>query len=165
MVDLSDFVVANEETSNPADGQASAFPLDFFVPAGSVVIIARDCTVEEFEAFWQVTLPSNAFFLVSGDVNAGVPVINGSERLKLYGPTGSVVDGLTVRGETAKAYRRVQPTAANLMTSWNVVAERLATPGTPDLAVTDRGIFISEWADATGTGNFAFEYVELYVNP
>lgn len=164
-VDLSDFVLANEETSNPADAQATAFPVDFVVPAGSVVIIARDCTLEEFETFWNVTLDDNVFFLISGDVNAGVPVINGSERLKLYGPTGAVEDGITVRGETGKAYRRIQPSAPNSMTSWNVVAERLATPGVPDLATTDRGIFISEWADATGSGNYAFEYVELFINP
>ena len=72
-------------------------------------------------------------------------------------PGGCATDG--------KAYRRIQPSAPNSMTYWNVVAERLATPGVEHLATTDRGIVMPEWADPTGSGNYALDYVEFFITP
>jgi hypothetical protein len=164
MVNLGDYVIVNEEASASNPTQATSFGT-IRVPRGTVVVLARDCYQEDFEEYWGVTLGPNVEFLVSGDINEGVPVINGSERYRIYGPNGVVADGLTVRGNTGQSYRRIHPGAPGSMASWEVASEDQADPGVTDLSPSDHGIFISEWSDASGGGNWGFEFVEIYVNP
>ena len=112
-----------------------------------------------------MTLPDTTLFFVSGNTNTGVPVINGGERWRIYNASDAPTDGYTVTGETGLSYQRRRATSAGSMASWDVGSEYLATPGTTELGPDDHGVFVSEWSDATGTGNWAYEFVEIYVNP
>jgi hypothetical protein len=164
-VDLSGISVTNEETDSATPSQKTVFPDGFTVPRGSVVVLARGGTRAAFESFWGVTLGTNVVFAVSDDANRGVPVINGNERQRVRSAAGQVLDGFTVRGAAGKAYQRRSTGPADTDASWTVGDEEDATPGVTQLRASDRGIFISEWSDASGTGNFIHEYVELFINP
>jgi len=52
--------------------------------------------------------------------------------------------------------------AANLTSSWSVGASSLGNPGSGAPADCNKGVYISEFSDALGTGNFIYEFVELH---
>jgi len=164
MVDVGGFVLENDQ----ADGttpQAGVIPMGTQVEPGATIVITRNCTKSEFEAYWGVTLPASTLFLVSGNTNTGVPVINGGERWRIYDPADQPADGFTVTGDAGKSYQRTHSGSAGSMSNWTVGSDSNATPGTTDLGPNDHGVFVSEWSDAYGTGNWVYEFVEIYVNP
>ncbi|HEX7808593.1 MAG TPA: hypothetical protein VF608_07710, partial [Thermoanaerobaculia bacterium] len=74
------------------------------------------------------------------------------------------IDGATVAMATAggESLRRTNGcAAANLSTSWTRAASSTGNPGTGAPAPCNKGVFISEFSDALGTGNFIYEFVEL----
>jgi hypothetical protein len=52
--------------------------------------------------------------------------------------------------------------ASNLASSWNAFASSAGNPGTGAAAGCGRGVVINEFSDASGTGNFIYEFVELH---
>jgi hypothetical protein len=133
------------------------------VPNG-YVIVARSASKAAFETFWRggTPLPANVVF-----VNAGgsFPVINGSERYRLLDAGGTLVDGQTV-GMSASGLqsvlRRDPCLPPGQASSWNFLGTGAATPGAGAAAGCARGMVINEFSDASGTGNFIFEFIELH---
>jgi beta-lactamase superfamily II metal-dependent hydrolase len=140
----------------------------FFIPAGTVapangyVIVGRNATKAAFEAFWGVTLPVGAVYINSADT---LPVINGSENYTLYNAAGTKIDGATISMSSSggQSLQRKDPClAANLSSSWNILASSAGTPGSGATAGCVKGMVINEFSDALGTGNFVYEFVELH---
>lgn len=142
--------------------------LTYFLPAGTIipshgyVVIARNATKAEFEAFWGQTLGPDVTYVNSGDA---MPQINGSESYTLYTATGAKRDGATVSMASAggQSLQRTNGCGApNKAGSWNRVASSAGTPGSGAPAPCDEGIYISEFSDALGTGNYVYEFIELH---
>lgn len=162
--DLGGWRVENRESGNP--NQTTVIPAGTRVPRGGLLIIARDCSRREFEDRWGVTLDTNTVvFLNAANPTEGVPIVNGGEKFSLYNRSNQVEDGPTIAGSTGKAFRRTAAGAPGSMASWNVVDDRQATPGVTDLPGGTTGVLISEWSDRSGSGEYFYEYIELYVNP
>jgi hypothetical protein len=158
-VNLGGYRIDNEESG----GGTLLIPAGTTVPRGGTLVIARFASRREFEQHWGVTLPTNVTFL-NADNPAGVPVINGGEKFSLWNGSQRK-DGPTVAGSQAKTYRRTSSGSAATLGNWTVDPETGATPGVSNLPVGSTGVFISEWADASGSGNYIYEFVEIYVNP
>ena len=142
--------------------------LTYFLPAGTnipskgYVIVARNATKAEFEAFWSRTLAANVIFVNSGDA---MPQINGSESYTLYNAAGSKIDGATVAMASAggESLQRTNGCgSANKAINWSRVASSAGTPGSGAPAPCNKGIYISEFSDALGTGNFVYEFIEFF---
>jgi beta-lactamase superfamily II metal-dependent hydrolase len=140
----------------------------FYLPAGTVIpdngymVIGRNATKAAFEAFWGVTLGTNVVYVNGGD---GMPVINGDEHYTLYNAGGTRIDGRTaaMSASAGRSYQRKDPcNSASKLSSWNVVADSSATPGSGAAAGCGDGVVINELSDATGTGNFVYEFIELH---
>jgi hypothetical protein len=125
------------------------------------VIIARNATKSQFQSFWGVTLGSNVVYINTADT---MPQINGSENYTLFNATGSTIDGPTVSMDTSAGYsfQRATCGASNLLSSWTRAVSTSGSPGTGGLTTCNRGVFINEFSDATGTGNYVYEFVELF---
>jgi beta-lactamase superfamily II metal-dependent hydrolase len=137
-------------------------PAGTSIPSKGYVILARNCTKAQFQTFWGVTLASNVVFLSSGDA---LPQINGSETYTLKNSGGTTIDGPTI-GQASSAGQSIRRSngcgAANLTSSWSVGASTLGNPGSGAPADCGKGVYISEFSDAVGTGNFIYEFVELH---
>ena len=145
----------------------SSASLTYFIPAGTTipsqgyVIIGRDATKAQFEAFWGVTLGANVVYINSGDA---MPQINGSEKYDLRNASNSRVDGQTVAmaGSAGQSLKRTNACgAAGSSSSWSRTASSTGNPGSGAPAPCNKGVFISEFSDALGTGNYIYEFVEL----
>jgi hypothetical protein len=141
--------------------------LTYFIPAGTTipsqgyVIVGRNATKAQFEAFWGVTLGANVVYLNSADT---MPQINGSETYDLRNASNQRVDGLTVAMASAggESLKRTNGCGnANKASSWSRTASSTANPGSGAPAPCNKGAFISEFSDALGTGNYIYEFVEL----
>lgn len=136
-------------------------PAGTTIPSGGYVIVGRNATREAFEAFWGVSLASNVVYVNTAD---GMPQINGSESYAIYNGS-SKVDGATVSMSSTggESLQRIRPcTAANKANAWDRVASSMATPGSGAPASCGKGVYISEFSDAAGTGNWVYEFIELY---
>jgi hypothetical protein len=139
-------------------------PAGTTVPAGGYVIVARNATKAAFEAFWRggAALPSNVVYINSA---GAIPQINGSETYTLNNAAGTRMDGPTVAMASSanQALRRKDPcNTPNASASWNIGATTTADPGAGAGAGCAKGVVINEFADAAGTGNFIYEFVELH---
>ena len=142
--------------------------LTYFIPSGTTipskgyVIIGRNATKAAFESFWGVTLGANVVYINAADA---MPQINGSESFTLYNAGGTKVDGGTVSMASAggESLRRLNGCGnPNTSSSWTRAASSTANPGSGAPAPCNKGVYISEFSDALGTGNFVYEFVELY---
>jgi beta-lactamase superfamily II metal-dependent hydrolase len=140
----------------------------FVLPSGTVipdhgyVVVGRNATKAAFEAFWGVTLGSNVVYIDSSD---SMPIINGDEHYTLKNAGGTTVDGRTVSMPTSagRSFRRTNPCAsANKSSSWTNGADTTANPGSGAAAGCAKGVVINEFSDASGTGNFVYEFIELH---
>jgi beta-lactamase superfamily II metal-dependent hydrolase len=133
------------------------------IPSKGYVIVARNATKAQFEAFWARTLGANVVYINSSDT---MPQINGSEAYTLFNAGGTTVDGATIAMASAggRSYQRKTSgcTAPGTSGNWTNVVSTSGTPGTGGPGACNKGVFISEFSDATGTGNFVYEFVELY---
>jgi hypothetical protein len=137
------------------------FPNGTVLPANGYVVVGRNATKAQFEAFWGRTLGPNVVYVNAADA---MPQINGSETYSLYNAAGTKVDGTTVAMSAAggESLQRTKPcSGANKATSWSRVASASATPGSGAPAPCGKGAYIGEFSDALGTGSFAFEFVEI----
>jgi hypothetical protein len=134
------------------------------IPSGGYLIVGRDATQIAFEAFWRggAPLPSNAVYVNSG---GALPVINGDEDYALYNAAGTRKDGFTIKmpASALSTVQRKDPClAAGKSGSWTITASANATPGSGAGTGCAKGVVINEFADAAGTGNFVYEFVELH---
>jgi len=135
------------------------------IPAGGYIVIARSATQASFETFWGVKLDVGCVFLNTQDVTGVAPKINGAETFTLQHAAGETIDGpsvglpATLSGNTA--YQRTAASAAaGLIGSWTI-----GTVVSPGAGLTSSGtgkVVIGEIADAAGTGNFVYEFIELF---
>ncbi len=141
--------------------------LNYTIPAGTViaskgyVLIARNATKTQFQAFWNRTLASNVVYVNSANA---MPQINGSENYKLSNAAGTVIDGPTVSMDTSggSSFQRLNCGSAGALSSWTKVVSTSGSPGTGGLTTCGKGVFINEFSDATGTGNYIYEFIELF---
>src|SRR6266542_3146977 len=146
--------------------QANA-TLTYTIPAGTVIpskgylIVARNATKSAFQTFWGRTLASNVVYINSVD---HMPQINGSETYTLKNAAGTTIEGTTVAMDTNAGFdfQRATCGAIGTLSSWTHVAAGSATPGTGGLNGCNRGAFINEFSDAIGTGNYVYEFIEIY---
>jgi len=146
--------------------QANA-TLTYTIPAGTTipskgyVIIARNATKSAFQTYWGVTLAANVVFINSGDT---MPQINGSETYTLKNSSGTTIEGTTVAMDTSggSAFQRATCGAIGTLSSWTKLASASGSPGTGGLNGCNKGPFINEFSDALGTGNYVYEFIELF---
>ena len=139
-------------------------PAGTVIPANGYLVVGRNATKAAFETYWKTTLGTNVVFLSGGDV---FPQINGSESFTLYNASGTKVDGKTVSMAStgARSLQRKDPClAAGNTASWTVVADASGTPGRGAGAGCAAGVRINEFSDASGTGNYIYEFVELHAD-
>jgi hypothetical protein len=147
--------------------QANA-ALTYTIPAGTTipskgyVIVGRNATKAQFQTFWGVTLAANVVYLNGADT---MPQLNGSETYTLQNAASTTLDGPSVAMASAggESLKRLNGCgAANLAASWSRVASSTGNPGTGAPAACNKGVYISEFSDALGTGNFIYEFVEIF---
>ncbi|HEV8631346.1 MAG TPA: Ig-like domain-containing protein, partial [Thermoanaerobaculia bacterium] len=147
--------------------QANA-TLNYVIPAGTVIpangylVVARSASKAAFQSFWGVTLVSNVVYVNSADT---MPQINGSETYTLYNAAGTKVDGATypMGSSAGQSLRRKDPcNSPGTSTSWTIGATTTANPGSGAGAGCAKGPVINEFSDASGTGNYVYEFVELH---
>ena len=146
--------------------QANA-TLTYTIPAGTTipskgyVIIARNATKTAFQTYWGVTLAANVVFINSADT---MPQINGSETYTLKNSSGVTIEGTTVAMDTSGGsdFQRATCGAIGTLSSWTKLASASGSPGTGGLNGCNKGPFINEFSDALGTGNYVYEFIELY---
>jgi len=159
-VDLSGFRLGQTSTT-----LSFTLPAGTSVPHGGYVVVARNATRAQFQTFYGKTLDPSVVYINSG---GKFPQINGSETFSLADAHGSGVDGPTVvmPASALKIFQRVTGAApAGTASSWSVVTASAAnaTPGSGQSSTGGNRVYISEFADAAGTGNYIFEYVEIFV--
>ena len=128
----------------------------------------RSASKSGFEAHWSVTLGSDVIYVDS--TTAGpveVPTINGSETYTLEDDQGVVQDGPThaMSSSAGENLQRKPGTAPGNAASWTISSDPAtdATPGSGQAPqASPNGIYISEFSDAPGTGNFVYEFVEIH---
>jgi hypothetical protein len=59
------------------------------------------------------------------------------------------------------AYRRAAGQAAGSAGSWTVMSSDAAVPASGQSGIS-HGVYISQFSDAAGSGNFIYEFVELF---
>jgi beta-lactamase superfamily II metal-dependent hydrolase len=141
--------------------------LTYTIPAGTTiaskgyVIIARNATKTAFQTFWGVTLGANVVFINSADT---MPQINGSETYTLKNSSGVTIEGTTVAMDTSGGsdFQRATCGAIGTLSSWTKLASASGSPGTGGLNGCNKGPFINEFSDALGTGNYVYEFIELF---
>ncbi len=130
------------------------------IPPGGYLIVARNCTQSEFEEFWGVDLGEDVVFISTG---GELPVINGDEVFTLKNASGETVDGPTISMESGVSMQRISPQSpANSYSSWNIVSANAATPGYGGALTNSHKVVINEVSDALGSGNYIYEFVELF---
>jgi len=160
-VDLSGYVLVQTESD-----REFVLPAGTVVPEGGYVVVGREATADAFAGFWGIAWADDVVYLDSGDA---LPIINGDETFTLRDPGGAVVDGPSVAMLASTAMVRTDAdAAASEASAWQSVETPNdgATPGSGDDVGGDSGVpYISEVADATGNGNFPFEFVEIRIAP
>src|SRR4051794_5949270 len=141
--------------------QTYTIPANTTIPSHGYLIVARNATKSAFQTFWGRTLASNVVYINTADT---MPQINGSETYTLRNASGTIVEGTTVAMDTSAGFdfQRATCGAIGTLSSWSHLTWSSATPGTGGLATCGRGAFINEFSDALGTGNYVYEFVELF---
>jgi len=159
-LELGGYVLENAEHL-PAR-QRFEIPSGTLLRANEVLIIVRGATRADFESALGMTLGSDVRFINAESGNADAPIINGGEQWQLVDPSGAIIDGPTMPGDRNRAYVRVGADASD-PSSWADTVDTAATPG-PRPAVTS-GPYIGGWSDASGSGRYVFEFVEIHYGP
>ncbi len=122
---------------------------------GEYIVIGRNADKAAFETFWNVSLAANVIYI--NGANSALS-INGAETFSLHDATPSLIDSSTsalVGGNT------VVRDATNLNT-WTQFDDTTGTPGSGVTGGNDAGFVITEYSDASGTGNYIYEFVEVF---
>ncbi len=143
--------------------QSSVLPPGSMIPSGGYLVVARNATRAEFEAFFP-SLPAATTFVNSNAggscANGCLPQINGGESFELFDLSNTRRDGPTIVIGTDNAYQRTRPgDSSGAPSSWNVVGEASANPGLGAGVASAAGVVINEMADAS---DYRKEFVELH---
>jgi hypothetical protein len=132
-------------------------PAGMTIPTDGYLVVARQADQAAFQTYWGVTLGANVTFLNSA---GALPVINGDETYSLYNASSVLVDGPSAAQPTtaARSVQRVDPCGA----TWSTVLESSANAGSGAGVGCGGGVKLNEHSDASGTGNFIYEFVELH---
>jgi hypothetical protein len=159
-VDLSGFIVLQT-----ASEREIVIPDGTIVPVGGAIIIGRDASLGQFEDFWGVTLDDVVYI----DGIDSFPNCNGDETFSLLTPLRTVVDGPTPALVISTGIERTDASApASDADAWtsSAVPNTDATPGSGLADGGQTGVpYIAEIVDATGAGNYPYEFVEIRVAP
>jgi hypothetical protein len=134
-------------------------PAGTIIPKGSMLIVGRNADKAAFEAFWGVSLGEDVLYIDSADK---IPLINGAETYTLLDDSMAIIDGPTIGMTVGQSIQRTSSGAADDEASWSRASYTTATPGSSLLPLSGAGVLISEFSDATGTGNYVYEFVEIY---
>ncbi len=161
LIDLSGYVLLQTDSDRELE-----LPPGTVVPVGGYVVVGRDATADAFADFWGIVWADDVVYVSSQDA---LPIINGDETFTLLDPGGALVDGPSVALVAGTALTRLDAeAAASDANAWQIAqrANRAATPGSgADVGGSSGVPYIAEIADATGNGNFPFEFVEIRVAP
>ncbi|MDD3804602.1 MAG: hypothetical protein PHW02_09520, partial [bacterium] len=131
---------------------------DTVIPDGYFLVLCRgNKTKTEFENFWNVSLASNVIFLDSSTI--AFPQQNGAEIFSLHDASDAFIDSTTLPQLTTP--RSIQRDSSSAMT-FSYYNSSQANPGTFANSGYNSGLVITEVADSSGTGNYLFEFIELY---
>jgi len=166
-VDLSNFLLRQIEPKGTGVSVVTfTIPSGTLVPHGGRVVIARNATQAQFQAFWGRTLDANTLFFTGGNV---FPTISGNEQFALFDSNndfttvGVGTDGFTFPvGAGQDLQRKDCGLISTASASFNTLADTPpnATPGIGPLSTVSQRICISEVSDAT---NSNFEFIEIFV--
>jgi hypothetical protein len=170
-VNLSNFLLQQIKPSGAGAFTLTqaALPGGTLVPHGGRIVIARNATQAQFQAFYGKTLDSNTVFFTGGNV---FPTISGGEQFALFDSNndattlGVGTDGFTFP-EAAAGGQTLQRKDCGLIStqvaSWNIVASTpaSATPGIAPLSTDQGRICITEIADSPTNSNF--EFIEIFI--
>jgi beta-lactamase superfamily II metal-dependent hydrolase len=136
-------------------------PTGTTIPSKGYVIIARNATKTAFQTFWGVTLGANVIYINSADT---MPQINGSETYTLKNSSGVTIEGTTVAMDASGGsdFQRATCGAIGTLGSWTKSASTAGSPGSGGLNGCNKDPFINEFSDALGTGNYVYEFIELF---
>lgn len=137
-------------------------PAGTSIPANGYLVIGRQATQAAFQTFWGVTLTSNVVYI---NANGTFPQINGSENYTLMNASGTTIDGPTISmsSTAGQDLQRKDPClAAGTTSSWNILGTTSANPGSGAGAGCGKGVIINEFSDASGSGNYIYEFIELH---
>lgn len=137
-------------------------PTGTVLPPKGYLIIARSASRSAFQSFWKVTLGPNVVFL---NAEGTLPILNGGESYALYTAGGTLVDGRTadMPAGGGKSLQRKGPCLApGMSSSWSIQPSTAGTPGSGAGTGCGKGVVINEFTDPPGTGDYVFEFIELY---
>ena len=157
-IDIGRFRIENREHT-PVE-QVGWLPEGLVLSPGQQVIIARNASKTEFEAYWNVDLGSDVFFLNAQAEGSGIPIVNGRERWALLSTSGQLMDESGIEGERETFYNRTG--TGQDITNWATDDSSASSPGQIMLPTTGVGLVISQWSDAA---DYAYEYLGLYYAP
>jgi len=132
------------------------------IAGGGYLVLGRNADQAAFETHWGVTFGSDVTYINSGNT---LPMINGGEQYRVKDSSSVAVDGwtpLSINPKNNTIQRTNAASDATLAASWSVQSDANATPGSGGNGPGSAGLVISEFADATGTGNYIYEFIELY---
>jgi len=158
-LDISGWVLKGEKSGSTTMTQFT-FPTGTMLADGGVVVIGRNADQAAFEGHWGALPAEATYFSGSNDT----PIVNGTYVYTLLDSSGMVMDGPTIAADTGSLTRVSPDEDAGLAASWVAGDEAAATPGSASAAGAESGSFyISEMTDASGSGNFKFEFIELHL--
>jgi mono/diheme cytochrome c family protein len=157
-VDLT-FFQFKQTTSN----ERPHIPLSTLVPHGGYLVVARNATKAEFEAFYGRTLGANVVYLdAATDGFTKFPSITGGATYTLLDVQDVLIDGPSIALPSGTILSRTSCDApASAAASWTSkpASAANATPGTGPLSTGLDRICITEIADSKQQ---QFEYVEIF---
>lgn len=126
-----------------------------FIHDGDYLVIGRNADQAAFEAFWGVTLGSNVIYMNASNGFS----INGDETYSLYDNTPAMID---TTNTTLSSGNTAQRDATNADT-WTQSTDTIyGNPGSGVTGGNGAGLVITEFSDASGTGNYIYEFVEIF---
>ncbi len=143
------------------------FPAGTVVKEGDYIVIGRNASQEDFTLYWGVNFSGGVHYF---DANNQFPIVNGDESFDLLDATDTLVDGPSANLKSGFKLQRKQPVgAASDAGSWDQQSAATGVgpapnPGTGQTPGVDNGLYLSELSDANGSGNFIYEFVEIYVS-
>ncbi len=165
-LDISGWTLEQEEKT-----KTFVFPDGTTLLPGTYVVVGRKAAEDAFAEAWlgpNALFPDEVLYFNAAD---GFLVINSSAKsFLLKDADGNLVDGPTLDVGSNKTHQRLVPILEpELDESWESQTagspspQSPATPGEgqPVVAQTS-GVYISEVSDASGSGNYIYEFIELH---
>jgi hypothetical protein len=168
VVDPSDFVVDLGGYKLVQTNTVSGALRTFTIPSGTQVlvngslVIGRNASASEFATYWGA-LPAGSAYVDGGD-NA-LTINADAKTFTFTAADNTVIDGPSVLSQVGKSVQRRVPVGpSNVDGEWIVGEDEpgAATPGGGQVLGGSAGCYVSEISDASGTGNFIYEFVEVH---